>query len=264
MDEMFSRGRGAVCGPGRGEAGRARPGRQLSGALRGGSPEGSGLQGAALALPAVPALAPGPWEACGRRRGCGERRCAPPGGTRMWAPLWRACCRAAGASARREAGRRGPGRRRGSGEAGARQPGGAGPPVGAVRSIPCPARRFCLPRSWGPTGAPCGAGAPRSPSVQASPQGTASVSLSYSPGRGDSPREIATATEGHSSPQCVGGWRCRLLEAPGLRNWPGKALGVQLTAARCRRPCWVGWGREGVWGRHGHTGATLRARPLGA
>lgn len=69
MDEMFPEGAGPYVDLD--EVRRAAPGRGASSPARfgAGPGEGSGLRGPALALPAVPALAPGPWEACGRRPG---------------------------------------------------------------------------------------------------------------------------------------------------------------------------------------------------
>lgn len=127
------------------------------------------------------------------------------GAPRMWAPLWRACCRAAGASARLGGGEARARLTRGSG--GKRAPAGergAGRPWGPC-AAPCPARRFCLPRSWGLQEAPVvlvlrGLQVSGQP-----PRGTASVSLSSSPGAGGQPQEIATATErAIPSPKCMG------------------------------------------------------------
>lgn len=162
----------------------------------------------------------------------------------MWAPLWRACCRAAGAT---PVGRRG----------------GAGRPTARARERRAPAgrrgkraarggraqrrarpRRFCLPRSWGLQEAPVVL-VLRGLQVSASPQGHGLRFSFLQPGREDSPRRWLQLRKAIPSPQCMGRLAVQVVRSPRGLGWPGKALGVQLTAARCRRPCWVGWGRGG-------------------
>lgn len=109
----------------------------------------------------------------------------------MLAPLWRACCWAAGASLGLGGGEARARLTAGLGrEAGARRGAGRGPFVGAVRSaVPGPA--FLPPPLLCVTGGSCGAGVPWSPGVRPAPQGQG---LRFS---------FLTARGGGTAPACV-------------------------------------------------------------
>lgn len=119
----------------------------------------------------------------------------------MWAPLWRACCRAAGASLGLGGGE--------AREAGARRGAGRGPFEGAVRSaVPGPAF-LPTPLLW-VTGGSCGAGVPWSPG-----SGPPFLFLK-SPGRGDSP-SLRAPGDSHrvtASPKCMGRLAVQLDRSP--------------------------------------------------
>ena len=168
----------------------------------------------------MPALALGPWEACGRRPVLRQASVpaawrAPPGvGPALEGVL-------PGGGGEPTSGRRG-----GEGPAdGGAWEGGGHPPgsgeravLGAVRSaVPGPP-----PLLWVTGGSLVLVFRGLQVSGQL-PRVRASVSVSHSPGRGDSPSLRAPGERVTASPGVWGGWRCRLLEAlPGLRGGPAK------------------------------------------